>query len=67
MFATAELDSVCTLLGFRGTVSLRPETFGPGDETGHVGRFTLTAKSSLDRIAKVFPQPDDEDLVQNDR
>ena len=66
-FATAELDSVCNLLGFRGTVSLRPRTYGPDDVSGHVGRFTLTAKSSLDRIARVFPEPSSSAVAQNDQ
>ena len=54
-FADSSLDSICGLLGFQGTVSLRPSTFGPQDETGSIGRFTLTAKSTLDRIQLVFP------------
>lgn len=54
-FASAQLDSVCSELGFRGTVSLRPSTYGPGETTGHVGRFTLTAKTTIDRLSLVFP------------
>lgn len=58
-FADESLDSLCTLLGFRGTVSLRPETYGPETRTGSVGRFTLTAKSTLERIKLVFPDNTD--------
>ncbi len=54
-FADASLDSLCELLGFQGTVSLRPSTFGPQDEVGSIGRFTLTAKSTIERIQLVFP------------
>jgi len=56
-FADDALDSMCVHLGFRGTVSLRPSTYGEGEGTGHVGRFTLTAKTTLDRLEKVFPRP----------
>ncbi len=54
-FADSQLDSICKIMGFRGTVSLRPSTYGPGESTGHVGRFTLTAKTTLDRLELVFP------------
>ncbi len=54
-FADDRLDSIATCLGFRGTVSLHPSTYGPGESTGHVGRFTLTAKTTIDRISLVFP------------
>ena len=54
-FADNRLDSIATCLGFRGTVSLHPSTYGPGESTGHVGRFTLTAKTTIDRISLVFP------------
>jgi len=53
-FADGSLDSLCHVVGFHGTVSLKPATFSP--ETGNqVGRFALTAKSTLDRIKMVFP------------
>jgi peptidoglycan/xylan/chitin deacetylase (PgdA/CDA1 family) len=54
-FAEARLDSLCSVLGFRGTVSLHPNTFRPEDSAGYAGRFTLTAKSTIDRISLVFP------------
>lgn len=54
-FADGKLDSVAAAAGFRGTVSLRPVTYGLADGSGHVGRFTLTAKTTLAQIAAVFP------------
>ncbi len=54
-FAEDRLDSLTNDLGFRGTVSLRPSTYGPGESTFHVGRFCLTAKTTIDRISLVFP------------
>ncbi len=54
-FADGALDSLCSTMGFRGTVTLRPSTYGPEDKGGSVGRFTLTAKSTLERISMVFP------------
>ncbi len=54
-FATDELDSLGREVGFRGTVSLYPEAFSARDSTLQVGRFALTAKSTLSHIANVFP------------
>ncbi len=54
-FADGDLDSLSSVLGFNGTVTLRPVTFGPDQPGSSVGRFTLTAKSTLDRIKLVFP------------
>lgn len=54
-FATDELDSLSREVGFRGTVSLYPEAFTVRDTTLQVGRFALTAKSTLSHIANVFP------------
>ncbi len=54
-FATDELDSLSREVGFRGTVSLYPEAFTLRDTTLQVGRFALTAKSTLSHIANVFP------------
>lgn len=54
-FAESPLDSLAGRLGYRGTVSLRPSTYGAGESTGHVGRFSLTAKTTLERLMKVFP------------
>lgn len=55
-FATNELDSLSREVGFRGTVSLYPDAFSESDSTLQVGRFALTAKSTLSHIANVFPQ-----------
>jgi hypothetical protein len=55
-FATAELDSVSRELGFRGTVSLRPEAFSKEDVNLQVGRFALTAKSTLSHLANIYPR-----------
>jgi hypothetical protein len=49
-FATPALDSLAIGLGFRGTVSLAPRRFGPGDRDLHVGRFTLTAHTTLAQV-----------------
>jgi biofilm PGA synthesis lipoprotein PgaB len=55
-FATDELDSLSREVGFRGTVSLYPEAFSVRDTTLQVGRFALTAKTTLSHIANVFPR-----------
>ncbi len=55
-FATDELDSLSREVGFRGTVSLYPEAFTVRDTTRQVGRFALTAKTTLSHIANVFPR-----------
>ncbi len=55
-FATDELDSLSRLVGFRGTVSLHPKAFSVRDSTLQVGRFALTAKSTLSHIANVYPR-----------
>ncbi len=55
-FATDELDSLSREVGFRGTVSLYPEAFTVRDTTLQVGRFALTAKSTLSHIANIFPR-----------
>jgi len=54
-FASDELDSLGVAAGFRGTVSLYPVAFSTQDSTLHVGRFALTAKTTLSHIANVFP------------
>jgi hypothetical protein len=55
-FATDALDSLGRAAGFRGTVSLYPEAFTARDSTFQVGRFALTAKSTLGHIANVYPR-----------
>lgn len=54
-FANDRLDSLSALAGFSGTVSLRPGTIVPEDNPWHLSRFTLTAKSSLDKVAATIP------------
>jgi peptidoglycan/xylan/chitin deacetylase (PgdA/CDA1 family) len=54
-FATNELDSLGRDSGFRGTVSLSPQAFSASDSTLQVGRFTLTAKTTLSHLANVYP------------
>ena len=56
-FAHARLDSIARAVGFRGSVSLRPAAFSRADTLLHPGRFTLTAKTTLDQIAAAFPPP----------
>lgn len=55
-FADGQLDSLSREVGFRGTVSLAPRAFTRQDTTFQVGRFALTAKSTLAHIAGVFPR-----------
>ena len=55
-FATDELDSLSREVGFRGTVSLYPEAFTVRDTNLQVGRFALTAKTTLSHIANVYPR-----------
>ncbi len=55
-FASDELDSLSRAAGFRGTVSLYPVSFSRRDTTLHVGRYALTAKTTLGHIANVFPR-----------
>lgn len=54
-FANAPLDSLSRSLGFRGTVSLKPRPFGPGDRELRVGRFTLTAHTTMAQVAALAP------------
>jgi peptidoglycan/xylan/chitin deacetylase (PgdA/CDA1 family) len=55
-FANDKLDSLGREVGFRGTVSLYPEAFSGQDTTLGVGRFALTAKTTLGHIANVYPR-----------
>jgi len=49
-FATPALDSLAVDLGFRGTTSLEPRRFGAADHDLRVGRFTLTAHTTLAQV-----------------
>lgn len=55
-FANDELDSLSRAIGFRGTVSLQPRAFTIRDSSLQVGRFALTAKSTLSHIDAVYPR-----------
>lgn len=52
-FASPALDSLAVAVGFRGTVSLSPRRFGAADRDLHVGRFTLTAHTTLAQVAAI--------------
>jgi len=54
-FANGALDTLARDLGFHGTVSLKPATWAYNAQTPFVGRFTLTAKSTLERLTAAFP------------
>ena len=54
-FAHGDLDSISQLVGFRGTVSLEPTAFAEDDTLLAPGRYTLTAKTTLDMIKSVMP------------
>ncbi len=55
-YGNGDLDSVAAATGFVGTVSLMPRTFGPQQGPWHVGRYVVTAKTTLDQIAALFPR-----------
>ncbi len=55
-YGNGDLDSVAAAVGFTGTVSLMPRTFGPQQGPWHVGRYVVTAKTTLDQIAALFPE-----------
>lgn len=46
-FASPQLDAAARAAGFRGTVSLAPRDFRAGDGDFRVGRYTLTAHSTM--------------------
>ena len=43
------------MVGFRGTLTLIPEAFTSDNDNFQVGRYTLTAKTTLDIIAGIYP------------
>ncbi len=53
-FANGDLNTLARGLGFRGTVSLRPQVFSAADSVLAVGRVTLTAKSTMGQIAGIW-------------
>ncbi|MFT5233229.1 MAG: peptidoglycan/xylan/chitin deacetylase (PgdA/CDA1 family) [Candidatus Krumholzibacteriia bacterium] len=54
-FAESDLDSIGKMVGFRGTVSLAPLNFAEEDSTLTPGRYTITAKTTLEMIKSVLP------------
>jgi peptidoglycan/xylan/chitin deacetylase (PgdA/CDA1 family) len=52
-FASPALDSLANRVGFRGTVSLSPRPFGATDRDLRVGRYTLTAHTTLAQVAAI--------------
>ncbi len=54
-FARAGADSISRLAGFRGTVTLSPYVFSQQDSLLSVGRFTLTAKTTLEQVSATMP------------
>jgi len=54
-FADGDLDSISRLVGFRGTVSLTPLNFAAKDSMLAPGRYTLTAKTTLEMIKTILP------------
>lgn len=53
-FATPALDSLAASLGFRGTASLAPRRFGAADGELRVGRFTLTAHTTMAQVRAIL-------------
>ena len=53
-FGSGALDSLAARAGYRGTLSLRPVTLDENTPAWHMGRFTLTAKTTPDDIAALF-------------
>jgi biofilm PGA synthesis lipoprotein PgaB len=52
-FAHGALDSIAKLLGYRGTVSLKPRAFSDRDSALAAGRYTLTAHSTLETVVQI--------------
>jgi peptidoglycan/xylan/chitin deacetylase (PgdA/CDA1 family) len=53
-FGNGGLDSLAAAVGFAGTLSLRPRTVEEDTPSWHLGRFTLTAKTTPRDIAGLF-------------
>ena len=53
-FGNGDLDSLAAVVGFAGTLSLRPTTVDDDTPSWHLGRFTLTAKTTPADIAGLF-------------
>lgn len=53
-FGHGALDSLAAVAGYAGTLSLRPTTVDDVTPSWHLGRFTLTAKTTPRDIAALF-------------
>ena len=53
-FGNGDLDSLAAAVGYDGTLSLRPVTVENDTPPWHIGRFTLTAKTTPADIASLF-------------
>lgn len=53
-FGHGALDSLAAVAGYAGTLSLRPTTVDDVTPSWHLGRFTLTAKTTPGDIAALF-------------
>jgi peptidoglycan/xylan/chitin deacetylase (PgdA/CDA1 family) len=58
-FGSGALDSLAAGVGFSGTLSLRPVTVDQGTPSWHLGRFTLTAKTTPADIAGLFARAEE--------
>ncbi len=54
-YGNGDLDSIAAMVGFSGTVSLKPQTYGPLGGPWHVGRYPVTATTTLAQIKALFP------------
>lgn len=54
-FASPQLDGVARGLGFRGTVSLSPHDFRGDNRDLRVGRYTLTAHTTMAQVQAMAP------------
>jgi len=62
-FASDALDSIAAATGFLGTLSLRPAAWHEEEAPWHIGRFGITAKTTLDQLAKMFLPPHGDKLL----
>ncbi len=53
-FGSGRLDSLAARVGFHGTLSLRPRSVEDDSPPWHLGRFTLTAKTTPQEVAAFF-------------
>jgi hypothetical protein len=58
-FGHGALDSLAAVAGYTGTLSLRPRAIDDESRHWHLGRFTLTAKTTPQDIAALFAPDED--------